>query len=163
MSHLDHKATSPASVACFVLTISDTRTDQNDTSGQAIASGIFVLPTLADEWGLVVNEAMASGLPVLGSVYSQAAHELCGDGIEMAPISPVLIHLPCELQIGFICQRGWLQRPPGAVDELAAQTLLELVDEPADGRLRQLVRFRRLGEIAQADQIAENLDRLQLH
>ena len=37
VSHLDHKATSPASVACFVLTISDTRTDQNDTSGQAIA------------------------------------------------------------------------------------------------------------------------------
>ena len=37
MSHLDHKATSPASVACFVLTISDTRTEQNDTSGRAIA------------------------------------------------------------------------------------------------------------------------------
>ena len=37
MSHLDHKATSPASVACFVLTISDTRTEQNDTSGQTIA------------------------------------------------------------------------------------------------------------------------------
>ena len=43
-------------------------------------SGIFVLPTLADEWGMVVNEAMASGLPVLGSVYSQAVDELCKDG-----------------------------------------------------------------------------------
>jgi molybdopterin adenylyltransferase len=37
VSHLQHKATSPASVTCFVLTISDTRTEQNDTSGQAIA------------------------------------------------------------------------------------------------------------------------------
>ena len=37
MSHLDHKATSPASVTCFVLTISDTRTEHNDTSGRAIA------------------------------------------------------------------------------------------------------------------------------
>ena len=37
MSHLQHKATSPASVRCFVLTISDTRTPDNDTSGQAIA------------------------------------------------------------------------------------------------------------------------------
>ena len=36
MSHLQHKATSPASVRCFVLTISDTRTSVNDTSGQAI-------------------------------------------------------------------------------------------------------------------------------
>ncbi len=44
------------------------------------AAGIFVLPTLADEWALVVNEAMASALPVLGSTYSQAVEELCSDG-----------------------------------------------------------------------------------
>ena len=37
MSHLDHKATSPASVRCYVLTISDTRKAINDTSGIAIA------------------------------------------------------------------------------------------------------------------------------
>ncbi len=37
MSHIDHKATSPASVRCYVLTISDTRTAANDTSGGAIA------------------------------------------------------------------------------------------------------------------------------
>jgi molybdenum cofactor biosynthesis protein B len=36
MSHLDHKATSPASVRCYVLTISDTRTPANDTGGRAI-------------------------------------------------------------------------------------------------------------------------------
>jgi glycosyltransferase involved in cell wall biosynthesis len=40
------------------------------------ASGIFVLPTLADTWGLVVNEALASGLPVLGSLYSQAVQQM---------------------------------------------------------------------------------------
>ena len=44
-------------------------------------SDVFVFPTLADEWGLVVNEAMAAGLPVLGSVYSQAVEELVEDGI----------------------------------------------------------------------------------
>jgi glycosyltransferase involved in cell wall biosynthesis len=43
-------------------------------------AGIFAFPTLADEWGLVVNEAMSAGLPVLGSVYSQAVEELCRDG-----------------------------------------------------------------------------------
>ena len=37
MSHLQHKATSPSSVRCFVLTISDTRKSSNDTSGLAIA------------------------------------------------------------------------------------------------------------------------------
>jgi hypothetical protein len=42
--------------------------------------GIFVLPTLADEWGIVVNEAMAAGLPVLGSIQAQAVEELVEDG-----------------------------------------------------------------------------------
>ena len=41
---------------------------------------MFVFPTLGDEWGLVVNEALAAGLPVLGSAYSQAVEELIVDG-----------------------------------------------------------------------------------
>jgi molybdopterin adenylyltransferase len=36
MSHQEHKAHGPASVACFVLTVSDTRTAETDTSGRAI-------------------------------------------------------------------------------------------------------------------------------
>jgi glycosyltransferase involved in cell wall biosynthesis len=45
-------------------------------------AGIFVLPTLADEWGLVVNEAMIAGLPVLGSLYSQAVEDLVTGGVD---------------------------------------------------------------------------------
>jgi glycosyltransferase involved in cell wall biosynthesis len=44
-------------------------------------AGIFAFPTLADTWGLVVNEAMAAGLPVLGSTYSQAVQEMVTDGV----------------------------------------------------------------------------------
>ena len=36
MSSVEHKAHAPASVACFVLTVSDTRTEANDTGGRAI-------------------------------------------------------------------------------------------------------------------------------
>jgi molybdenum cofactor biosynthesis protein B len=36
VSHLEHRATSPASIRCFVLTISDTRTEATDTGGRAI-------------------------------------------------------------------------------------------------------------------------------
>lgn len=43
--------------------------------------GILAFPTLADEWGVVVNEALASGMPVLGSLYSQAVEELVEDGV----------------------------------------------------------------------------------
>jgi glycosyltransferase involved in cell wall biosynthesis len=43
-------------------------------------AGILAFPTLSDEWGLVVNEALSAGLPVLGSTYSQAVDELCIEG-----------------------------------------------------------------------------------
>ena len=40
---------------------------------------ICVFPTLADEWGLVPIEAMASGVPVLGSVLAQSVECCCTD------------------------------------------------------------------------------------
>jgi glycosyltransferase involved in cell wall biosynthesis len=43
--------------------------------------GILVFPTLADEWGMVVNEALAAGVPVLGSRYAQGVEDLCVDGV----------------------------------------------------------------------------------
>jgi len=41
---------------------------------------IFVLPTLEDVWGFVINEAMACGLPVIASQASQAAIEMIRPG-----------------------------------------------------------------------------------
>jgi molybdenum cofactor biosynthesis protein B len=37
MSQAEHKAHAPASVRCFIVTVSDTRTEATDTSGRAIA------------------------------------------------------------------------------------------------------------------------------
>ena len=37
MSQAEHKAAAPASVRCFIITVSDTRTEATDTSGRAIA------------------------------------------------------------------------------------------------------------------------------
>ena len=37
MGHVDHKAAAPSSVRCFVLTVSDTRTEETDTGGRAVA------------------------------------------------------------------------------------------------------------------------------
>jgi len=36
VSHIAHKAQAPASVACYVLTVSDSRTSDTDTAGHAI-------------------------------------------------------------------------------------------------------------------------------
>lgn len=45
------------------------------------ASNIFVLPTREDVWGLVVNEAMAVGLPVITTDNCNAGLELIENGI----------------------------------------------------------------------------------
>lgn len=39
----------------------------------------LLFPTMADEWGLVVDEALISGLPVIGSCHSQAVTTLLAD------------------------------------------------------------------------------------
>jgi glycosyltransferase involved in cell wall biosynthesis len=44
------------------------------------AASIFVFPTLVDEWGLVVPEALSAGLPVLGSIFSPSVEELIVEG-----------------------------------------------------------------------------------
>ena len=41
MSVADHKSTSPATVSCFVLTVSDSRTLETETSGKAIAELLY--------------------------------------------------------------------------------------------------------------------------
>lgn len=52
----------------------------DELPGWYARAGILVFPTQGDEWGLVVNEALAAGVPVLGSEYSQAVDELVVDG-----------------------------------------------------------------------------------
>ena len=41
MGHIEHKAASPAVAHCYILTISDTRTEADDTSGRAIFDLLF--------------------------------------------------------------------------------------------------------------------------
>ena len=53
------------------------------------ASDLFVFPTREDIWGLVINEAMACGLPVISSDMCVAANELVVSG-ENGFIYPVL-------------------------------------------------------------------------
>lgn len=48
----------------------------------------FIHPALQDQWGLVVNEAMASGLPVLVSDKAGCAFDLIEDGVEGFTFTP---------------------------------------------------------------------------
>ena len=49
----------------------------------------FILPSLAETWGLVVNEAMASGLPILLSNKVNAAATLLKEGVNGFSFDPL--------------------------------------------------------------------------
>ena len=55
------------------------------------------------------------------------------------------------------------QRPRMPDDELDAETLLQLGDDVARRRLRQLVRRRRFREAAAAGDVTEHFERFKLH
>lgn len=57
-------------------------------------SSVVIAPTLADEWLLVVNEAMHAGVPIVGSVYAQAVASLVRDGVngwQYDPLNPATL------------------------------------------------------------------------
>jgi 1,2-diacylglycerol 3-alpha-glucosyltransferase len=78
----------------------------------------FVLPSVIEEWGLVVNEAMSSGLPVIVSRSAGCAEDLVRDG-----------------------ENGWVFDPSSAGD-LASR--IARLDESAELRARMGARSREI-------------------
>ena len=67
------------------------------------SASLFLFPTLWDPWGVVVNEACASGLPVIASPFAGVAHELV-----------------CENLNGYICELDpvlWTERALGLLTQ----------------------------------------------
>lgn len=81
---------------------------------------VLVFPTHSDPWGLVLNEAMCSGLPVICSTAAGAAADLVRHGYN-----------------GFVY-------PPGQDEELSGHLLTLLADEQARNRMgsasREIIR-----------------------
>jgi len=55
--------------------------DYEQLPGYFGLSGLFVLPSREEVWGLVINEAMACGLPVITTVKVGASADLVRDGV----------------------------------------------------------------------------------
>lgn len=53
-----------------------------------LASDLFVFPTLGDTWGMVLNEAMEAGMPVVCSPFAGAAKDMVVDGVNGLIIDP---------------------------------------------------------------------------
>ena len=111
-----------------------------DLPGVYLQTGTLVLPTLADEWGLVVNEALAAGLPVLGSLYSQAVQDLIEDGkngwtYRVDDPEEVLVRIGQFLQAS--------EEELNRMRRAARATALELTPEVVVDRMINAVRFAR--------------------
>ncbi len=90
--------------------------------------GIMLFPTLADEWGLVVNEAMQAGMPVIGSEYAQASVALIHDG-----------------------ENGWCYNPD------SPETLFRALDAMYSRTDSQLLAMRHAAQQTVADITPENV------
>jgi len=79
------------------------------------ASDVLVFPTLRDCWGMVVNEALAAGIPVLGSRYAGAAEELLAGGESGALIDPLVPGSLDEALLAAVRDARWSGASPARV------------------------------------------------
>jgi glycosyltransferase involved in cell wall biosynthesis len=80
-----------------------------DTNARAAAfaqCGLLVLPSLHSDWGQVVQEALAAGLPVLGSRRNHDVVQLVQNGVtgwRFDPFSPDSMHASLDLALQASC------------------------------------------------------------
>jgi molybdopterin adenylyltransferase len=80
MSHTEHRITSPTAVTCAVLTVSDTRTPETDTSGAAIVALLEQAGHLVVDKGIVRDEPTAVRAWIQEQVASREARILITTG-----------------------------------------------------------------------------------
>jgi glycosyltransferase involved in cell wall biosynthesis len=78
----------------------------------------FILPSLWEEWGLVVNEAMASGLPVVISETAGCAEDLLVPAPVNGPLFAKVRSQLQELNLGQMIRKNGFVFNPNSSDEL---------------------------------------------
>ena len=74
MSEAEHKAQAPARVRCFILTVSDSRTEGTDTSGRAISE------LLVNAGHTIIARAIVKDEP--GDVMQAVSEQLANDDVD---------------------------------------------------------------------------------
>lgn len=98
---------------------------------------VLLFPSLGDEWGLVVNEALASGVPVMGSTYAQAVDELIRDGENgwvFTPDTPAAVAQSLHRVLTVDRERL------AAMQQAARETIRDLTPENAAARIAAKLR-----------------------
>jgi glycosyltransferase involved in cell wall biosynthesis len=108
-------------------------------------SDVFIFPTLKDTWGLVVNEAMASGLPIVCSRYAGCYSDLVqsSNGVVIDPMQSDA--LARDINEFWNRREQWDQMGKASMEiiadfslEATASAIIEAAREAAgrDGRVR---------------------------
>ena len=87
------------------------------------SADVLVFPTLEDVWGLVVNEALWSGLPVIASIYAGATTEILPQENWFDPLDPDSFDTALERAI-----RGEIA-PPDTSLLLPCEKVARLIEE----------------------------------
>lgn len=113
----------------------------------------FILPSLWEEWGLVVNEAMACGLPVIVSETAGCAEDLLEGGSGAGLTQAGLEHVN-RLKLARRVRENGLIFDPRSSDELAGT--MSLLDSCPDLRRRMGQTSQRVVEKFSCRNFAEN-------
>jgi glycosyltransferase involved in cell wall biosynthesis len=62
--------------------------ERDDLAARYSQADVFVFPSVSDPWGLVLNEAMAAGLPVIATSAAGAADDLVFHGRNGLVVEP---------------------------------------------------------------------------
>ncbi len=90
---------------------------------------VLVLPSYSETWGLVVNEAMACGLPVMVSENCGCAEDLVQDGKNGFTFSPYDVEKMTEIFLKFMSNEVDLAKMGGISKEIIKNYSLENVAE----------------------------------
>ncbi len=89
---------------------------KEDLARYYLAADVFVLMTVSDVWGLVINEAMAYGLPVITT-------EKCMAGLEMIQDEENGFILPVGDEIQLVKKLCYLRSNPKVISEMSHRNL----------------------------------------
>jgi glycosyltransferase involved in cell wall biosynthesis len=95
-------------------------------------ASVFVLPSKSETWGLSVNEALASGTPVLVSTQCGCAHDIVQEGINGYTFKSDNLN-DLETKMLFFCnekQRNYLAKNAAkSVSGFSFQSIKESLDK----------------------------------
>lgn len=97
------------------------------------AADIFVAPSLIDVWGMVINEAMCFGLPVLASKYAGASQAL----IENSKLG--IVFDPTDIDDFVLRLRAWSESPPSRAPAACHLALRDITFDRSSTAIQQMI------------------------